>query len=127
MSSSPGMRSNRSLGRMDTIPLPDGMWLLFGVLVFFSLVLALAWEGLVLSTGALLVVSLSAGRIRAGERRNLWKRPPKLNGGQVFYFEDSKCYIYQNYLPLIGLVFWLLCLFAILGFGLFTNAPRAPH
>lgn len=46
----------------------------------------------------------------------------QLNGGAVFYHEDSVCYIYQNYAVLVGLIAVLLIITAVFGVTVWTNA-----
>ena len=84
----------------------------------FLIVLQFAWEGLVLTTGVIVVKIFSAGHIRIGDRRILGKALPKINSGQVFYYEGGVCYIYQNFAQLIGLVFWLATLLMLARIGL---------
>jgi|SRR5882762_2201518 len=100
-----------------------GFWVLFAMIVAFTLVLQLAFEGLVLVVGTFVLWGLSAGRIRRGEFRHLGKAPPKPSGGAVFYYEGSRCYMYQNYVGLIGLVTVLLALTAVFGVGMWIYAP----
>jgi hypothetical protein len=86
-------------------------------------VLTLAWEGLVLSTGALLIWGLSWGGIRVGEHRNLSKPAPKANSGRVFYFENGRWYIYRNFAILVGWAFLMLVLIALCMLGFVRYAP----
>jgi hypothetical protein len=104
------------------IPAPTNLWTVLAIIVAFAVVLQFAFEGLVLALGSLVVWAVSAGRIKVGERRSLGKVPPKLNGGSVFYYEDSHCYVYQNYVVLIGLISVLLLLSAIFGASFWVNA-----
>ena len=104
------------------IPAPTNLWTVLAVIVAIVVVLQFAFEGLILALGSVLVWALSAGRIKVGERRSLGKPPPKLHGGNVFYFEESQCYVYQNYVVLIGLVAALLSLAAIFGASFWANA-----
>jgi hypothetical protein len=104
------------------IPAPTNLWMVLAVILAIVVVLQLAFEGLILALGSVVVWALSAGRIKVGERRSLGKPPPKLTGGNFFYFEESRCYVYQNYVVLIGLVTVLLVLTAIFGASFWANA-----
>lgn len=107
--------------RMD-ISAPSGLWMFIAVIVAATAVLQLAFEGLILALGSLVVWALSAGRIKVGERRSFGKPPPKLHGGTVFYFENAQWYVYQNYVGLIGLLAVVLLLSAIFGASVWVNA-----
>ncbi len=100
-----------------------GLWALFAIIVAFTLVMQFAVEGVVLVVGTLVLWGLSGGRIKRGEFRHLGKAPPKPGGGAVFYYEGSHCYMYQNYVGLIGLVTVLLALTAVFGVGMWIYAP----
>jgi hypothetical protein len=106
---------------MDILSSPS-VWIFGAVIVGAAVVLQLAFEGLVLALGSMIIVALSRGRIKVGEARNLGKAPPKIQGGGVFYYENTQCYIYRNYVVLIGLLAVLLALGAIFGIGFYANA-----
>jgi hypothetical protein len=100
-----------------------GLWGLFAIIIALTLVMQFAFKGLVLAVGAAVLWGLSGGRIRRGEFRHLGKAPPKPSGGAIFYYEGSHCYMYQNYVGLIGLVTVLLALTAVFGVGMWLHAP----
>ncbi|MGE0373482.1 MAG: hypothetical protein AB7Q01_16605 [Gammaproteobacteria bacterium] len=106
---------------MDILSSP-GVWIFGAIVVGAAIVLQLAFEGLVLALGSMIILALSRGRIKVGEARNLGKGPPKVQGGAIFYYEDSQCYIYRNYVGLIGLLAVLVALGAVFGIGFYANA-----
>lgn len=100
----------------------QGLWTALAIILVVVIAVQLAFEGLVLGVGAFIVWALSGGRIKSGERRHLSKPPPKLSGGAVFYYENSGCYMYQNFVGLVGLLAVLLSLTAIFGIGMWVYA-----
>jgi hypothetical protein len=108
---------------LKDIELPQNLWIVLVIVITIVVVVQLTFDGLVLAIGSFTVWALSAGHIKIGVRRNLWKPPPKLNGGQVFYYENSTTYMYQNAVALVGLVVVLSGLTAIFGYGMWTNSP----
>ena len=117
--------STRTLVRMQLtgpFDLWTGVAIVVAIVVVLTAVLQLAFEGLVLALGTLVISGLSAGRIKVGERRNLGKPAQQLSGGAVFYYEGSVCHIYQNYAALVGLISVLLIVTAVFGVTVWTNA-----
>ena len=100
-----------------------GLWALLAIIVALGLLMQLAFEGMILMVGSFVLAALSGGRIRRGELRRFGKTDsPKLNGGTFFYYEGSCCYMYQNYVSLIGMLTVLLMLTLIFGLGVWFHA-----
>jgi hypothetical protein len=106
---------------MEFITTP-GIWTFLAIAVAITLVFQFAFEGLVLVVGAFVLWALSGGRIKRGEACDLWKTPPKVAGGAVFYSEGEQRYMYRNFVGLIGFVAVLLGLTTIFGVGMWTEA-----
>ena len=91
-------------------------WLLLGVgLVALSVVLQLAFERLLLSTGVCVLRTLAPGRWQLGGRRHqlaaaVRASPP---GSWFFYVKDGARYAYRDRAGLLGLLVWLLLLLSI--------------
>ena len=94
----------------------------FAILFALMLVAEIVFHGLVLQVGTFVVWVLSAGRVKRGVRRTLWKAAPKPKGGAVFYYEGSDCYMYENYVGLIGVATFLLALTVVFGVGMWVHA-----
>ncbi|MBU1425528.1 MAG: hypothetical protein KKH12_03030 [Gammaproteobacteria bacterium] len=101
---------------------PNNVWIALVAVITLIIVMQFAFDAFILAIGSLIVWVLSAGRIKTGERRVIGKSPPKPNGGQIFYYENSATYMYQNFVALVGLVFVLSGLTAIFGYGMWTTA-----
>ncbi len=85
-----------------------GLALLLGAFVVLAVAMQLAGEGLILSTGVLVLRLLSLGRLKLGERRNFSRVSPKMSGNFFCYYENGECYVYQNFASLVGLAVWLI-------------------
>ena len=100
----------------------DNLWIFLVAGIALTVVAQLAADAIILAIGSFVVWALSAGRIKIGVRRNLWKPPTKPNGGRVFYYENSTLYMYENVVALVGFVVVLAGLTAIFGYGFWPNA-----
>jgi len=96
--------------------------LLFAFIAVIGVASHFAGEGIALATGSVLLRVLSRGLIRPGERRNLFGAHPKPQSGAVFYVENAQHFMYQNYVIAVGVLFWVLLLGSIFGYGANVHA-----
>lgn len=86
----------------------NGWTLLLGAFVVLAVAMHLAGEGLILSTGFLVLRLLSLGSLKLGERQGFSRASPKVSGNFFCYYENGECYVYRNFASLIGLNVWII-------------------
>ena len=92
-------------------------WLAVAAILVVLIGLQYTFNWFLRGMGMATIWLLSLGKVRLGVRRDLWKLPPRAGRGSIFYRENDKWFIYENFCDIVGLCLFVVLLVVGLAYG----------